>query len=29
MVQNNDNLMRDMLKKGDELRPKYEEFDFD
>jgi hypothetical protein len=29
MVQNNDNLMRDMLKKGDALRPKYEEFDFD
>jgi hypothetical protein len=29
MVQNNDNLMRDMLRKGDALRPKYEEFDFD
>lgn len=28
-MNNNDNLMRDMLRKGDILRPQYRDFDFD
>jgi hypothetical protein len=28
-MNNSDNLMREMLKKGDALRPKYEGFDFE